>query len=34
LETDRHEALRRRAKGVYEVLGSNEMIRSDDPRAP
>ena len=34
LETDLHEALHRRAKGVYEVLGSNEMIRCDDPRAP
>ena len=34
LATGRCEALTWRAKGVYEVAGSGEIIRCDDPSAP
>jgi hypothetical protein len=34
LATGRSEALTWRAKGVYEVAGSGEIIRCDGPSAP
>lgn len=34
LTTNRGETLNRRAKGEYEVVGSREIIRCDDPNAP